>query len=179
MPLSAFSDGLEESRDSLTQQDEIFQMPTSVPSNGFNTQGQGLCIHDLLSNLYSQAQLTSSVGSNKNAGENGVHSPQKTDTTTMGDDDDWDDNSWEFKHAVSETGIKEQSSSASPGTVPQILSETMTSLQICMDLYEKLRESLCILLSHQLNEEKVGIFFYWFSFPTSCDSEVMMWILLC
>ena len=76
----------------------------------------------------------------------------------MGDDDDWDDNSWEFKDALSEAGIEEQSSSASPGTVPQVLSEAMTSLQICMDLYVKLREFLCILLSHQLNVDKVRYF---------------------
>lgn len=155
LPLSLFSDGLEESSDSLTQQNEIFQKPTSVPRNGFNAQGLGLSIHDLLSDLYSEAQSTSSVDCNKSPAENGIHSPQKTeDTTTVGDDDDWDDNSWEFKDALSETGIEEQSSSASPGTVPQFLSEAMTSLQICMDLYVKLREFLCILLSHQLNVDE-------------------------
>lgn len=155
LPLSLFSDALEESSDNLTQQDEIFQKPTSDPRNGFNAQGLRLSIHDLLSNLYSQAQPTLSVDRNKSPTEDGVHSPRKTeDTTTVGDDDDWDDNSWEFKDALSETGIEEQSSSASPGTVPQFLSEAMTSLQICMDLYVKLREFLCILLSHQLNVDK-------------------------
>ncbi|XP_021742477.1 uncharacterized protein LOC110708611 isoform X2 [Chenopodium quinoa] len=152
LPLSLFCDDSEESSDSLNLQNEVAQMPTLNPVNSFSGQKPAISIKDLVSNLYSEAQLTSSVDSTVKPAENGVHSPPKAAvTTSLDEDDDWDDDSWEFKGAYSDNGVGEQLSTAIPGNVAQ---KQLPELQIYIDFYDELRGSLCFLLSCQLDELK-------------------------
>uniref|UniRef100_A0A803KP81 Synergin gamma C-terminal domain-containing protein n=1 Tax=Chenopodium quinoa TaxID=63459 RepID=A0A803KP81_CHEQI len=152
LPLSLFCDDTEESSDPLNLQNEVAPMPTLTPANSFSGQKPVISIKDLVSNLYSQAQLTSSVDSTVKPAENGVQSPLNVAvTTSFEEDDDWDDDSWEFKGAYSDNGVGEQLSPAIPGYIAQ---KQLPELRIYMDFYDQLRGSLCFLLSCQLDDLK-------------------------
>ncbi|XP_057498744.1 uncharacterized protein LOC130783211 isoform X2 [Actinidia eriantha] len=56
LPLSIFGDDKLETDDSLKVQDVFAYKPSSYHGNGINSQGSNISIHDLLSNLYSQAE---------------------------------------------------------------------------------------------------------------------------
>ncbi|XP_057513364.1 uncharacterized protein LOC130795337 isoform X2 [Actinidia eriantha] len=56
LPLSIFGDDELETDDSLKVQDVFTYKPSSYQGNGINIQGSNISIHDLLSNLYSQAE---------------------------------------------------------------------------------------------------------------------------
>lgn len=155
LPQSLFSADTEESSDCFDLQNEVVHMPTLGPGNSFSEQNSVISINDLISKLYSQTQLTSSVDSTLKPAENGVHSPAEiTVTTPLGEDDDWDDGSWEFKGAYSENGVVEQLSTAILGNMAQKQSEILPELQNYIDFYDQLRDSLCFLLSCQLDELK-------------------------
>lgn len=64
-----------------------------------------------------------------------------------------DDDSWEFKYASSEAVVTQQPSNPEQG-VAQQLSTKPSSILACLDLYEKLRDELGLLVSHQLDDLK-------------------------
>ena len=157
MPLSLFSDVAEESNDCLVLQNEVIHKPTLSTGYSFNTQGSGIPIHDLISNLYSQAQLNT-VDSTRKVAENGVHFPSTVAVTTPLDGGDiGDDGSWEYIDASSENEVKERLPTAIPGNMFQKQTEILPELQTYIDFYEQLRDSLCFLLSWQLDELKVCV----------------------
>ncbi|CAO2836668.1 unnamed protein product [Amaranthus hypochondriacus] len=154
LPLSLFSDDPEESNDCLDFQNEVVHKPTLSSGYSFNNQGSVIPIHDLISNLYSQAQLTT-VDSTRKVAENGVHFPSTVEVITPLDRDDIeDDGSWEYIDALSENGVKERLPTAIPGNMFQKQTEILPELQTCVDFYEQLRDSLYFLLSCQLDELK-------------------------
>ncbi|KNA06396.1 hypothetical protein SOVF_181530 isoform A, partial [Spinacia oleracea] len=155
LPLSLFSDGTEESSDCLNLQNEVVHLPSLSPGNSFSGQGSAISINDLISNLYSQAQLTSSADSTVKPAENEEHShPKVTVPIPLEVDEDWNDGSWEFKGAESENGVEEQLSTAVPVNIAQKESEILPELQTYTEFYDQLRGSLCFLLSCQLDELK-------------------------
>lgn len=157
LPLSLFSDDPEESNDCLDFQNEVVHKPTLSSGYSFNNQGSVIPIHDLISNLYSQAQLTT-VDSTRKVAENGVHFPSTVEVITPLDRDDIeDDGSWEYIDALSENGVKERLPTAIPGNMFQKQTEILPELQTCVDFYEQLRDSLYFLLSCQLDELKVCV----------------------
>ncbi|GAB4855533.1 hypothetical protein Ancab_024153 [Ancistrocladus abbreviatus] len=150
LPLSLFSDGILESDD----HQDVY-VTASNTSNGISTQVSSIPIHDLISNLYGQAQHNSqtqhslSVDCDKKLTEFGPHSPK-----TENGNGDFDDGSWEFKDAFSEITVKEQSSIPRLGAVAQHLSAESSDLQVYVDLYTKLRDELCLLVSSLLDDVK-------------------------
>ncbi|KAH9612376.1 hypothetical protein KSS87_005787 [Heliosperma pusillum] len=152
LPLSLFGDSTEETSETLNHSDELFHKQTSNPGNAFSGQSSMVSIHDLITNLYSQAQSVQSVGSKVELAENGVHDIQEKESPSFGEDDEWDDNSWEFKGAFREAGVGEQPSSAISGSVAHIQLEVSQNVQDYIHLYTELRNSLCFILSSQLDE---------------------------
>ncbi|KAK9732574.1 hypothetical protein RND81_04G007300 [Saponaria officinalis] len=152
LPLSLFGDTTEETSETLNNSDELFHKRTSHLENGVSSQRSTVSIHDLISNMYSQAQSNHSVESDGKPAENGVHNSQEKESPPLGGDDEWDEDSWEFKSALREAGVKESLSSAIPGNVAQIQFETSQNIQDYIDFYVELRNALCYLLSCQLDE---------------------------
>ncbi|XP_074311558.1 uncharacterized protein LOC141647321 isoform X2 [Silene latifolia] len=152
LPLSLFGDSTEETSETLNHSNELFHKQTSNPGNGFSGQGSVVSIHDLITNLYSQAQSIQSVGSKVELAEDGVHNIQEKESPSLDEDDEWDSNFWEFKGSFREAGVEEQPSSAIPGSVAQIQLEVSQNVQDYIHLYTALRNSLCSLLSCQVDE---------------------------
>ncbi|GAB4835839.1 hypothetical protein Ancab_000755 [Ancistrocladus abbreviatus] len=152
LPLSLFSDGIVDSDDH--HQNALIYKPASSTTNGISTHSSAIPIHDLISTLYSQASHSFSLDSNKKSIENGLHSPKMTDSHSVNGDDDFDDGSWEFKDAFSETTVNEQTGSPYPGVVAQNSSAKQSDLQVYVNFYAKLRFQLGLLVSSLLDDLK-------------------------
>ncbi|KAL9235048.1 hypothetical protein vseg_009848 [Gypsophila vaccaria] len=156
LPLSFFGDSIEETTEALDHSDGLFHKHTSRPGNGLSGQGSMVPIHDLISNMYSQAQSIQLFGPDEKPAENGAHNSLEKESTLLGGDDEWDEDSWEFKSAFRVSGVKETPSSGIPGNVTLIQLETSQNIQDYIDFYIKLKNALCYLLSCQLDELQIA-----------------------
>ncbi|GFY91955.1 hypothetical protein Acr_08g0003510 [Actinidia rufa] len=103
LPLSIFGDDKLETDDSLKVQDGFTYKPSFYHGNGINSQGSNISIHDLLSNLYSQAEQIPCVDNTTELIGNGLDSSDEVlNPGPVNCDDDFDNASWEFKDASSQ-----------------------------------------------------------------------------
>lgn len=154
VPLSIFGEEEPETDTTLNIED-IF-----VPKQATHT-GHGLAldpslsINDLLSNLYSQAGSTR-VHSVQLPTENGFVSTNMVSHSDLRDDgDDVEDDSWEFKDAVSEVRTENETYLPSIDDGDRSL-PTQTKLDDYMDFYCKLQEKLFFVSGCHLDSLKVG-----------------------
>jgi hypothetical protein len=153
--MSIFSDGKLESDDSSILQDSTFTL-TSNPRSSIQSPGSNTSINDLISSLYSQAEQNASVNNTPKASDHEVHStPTVFESDLVNGDDDFDDDSWDFKAAVSGTRAEDQTSDIDLGDSQKKLSTTL-ELNDCVDFYCKLKDELCSIALCHLDNLKVG-----------------------
>lgn len=146
MPLSFF--GIEEdpeAESSLNLQLELFKSST----NGKHTRNQSskLSFNDILSDLYSQVEPISSANHENNLHGNVdlLHSTgNEYSSQVVDNDDDFNDGSWEFKDASSQSKVENQKLSFEKKLIN------------CMDYYSNLKDDLCVIARRQLNGLKVS-----------------------
>ncbi|KAL6989674.1 hypothetical protein U1Q18_015425 [Sarracenia purpurea var. burkii] len=142
LPLSIFGDNELETDESLNVQDAFSHKTFSHSRSGMNRQGSNVSIHDLISNLYSQAGKIPSVNNiEKNAGNGLDFSDEVLNPSLVNFDDDFDDASWEFKDASSQIRAVEHTSLCSPGDAPKKFSAKL-KLNNYVDFYCKLKDEL-------------------------------------
>nr|KYP74344.1 hypothetical protein KK1_007019 [Cajanus cajan] len=105
LPLSIFGDEIPDSDEHPVSQDLSPYTPTSPVRNNTNSPSSNLSINDIW-NLYNQAEnQTSHNVAPKATNENGLqYSPTVLNSDLTNADDDFEDDSWEFKDAISGTG---------------------------------------------------------------------------
>ncbi|CAL5330263.1 unnamed protein product [Camellia sinensis] len=152
LPLSIFGDEELETDNSLNIEDAFTYAPSSHPRNGISSQGSNISIHDLLSNLYSQAEQIPSVDKTEKLTGYGLDSSDKVlDPSLVKCGDDFDDASWEFRDASSQT--RDQTSLHSPGEAHQKFS-TKLKLNNYVDFYCKLKDELSFVCKCHLGSLK-------------------------
>ncbi|KAF5952239.1 hypothetical protein HYC85_010183 [Camellia sinensis] len=152
LPLSIFGDEELETDNSLNIEDAFTYAPSSHLRNGISSRGSNISIHDLLSNLYSQAEQIPSVEKTEKLTGYGLDSSDKVlDPSLMKCDDDFDDASWEFRDASSQT--RDQTSLHSPGEAHQKFS-TKLKLNNYVDFYCKLKDELSFVCKCHLGSLK-------------------------
>lgn len=131
MPLSIF--GIEEETEvdnSLNLEHELFKSSSSHGKH-MRTLSSNLSINDILSDLYNQSEPISSDVVNNNHDDDD-------------DDDNFDDGSWEFKDASSQSKAQNQNLS---------FKEKLNNF---IDLYSNLKDELCFVARHHLHGLKVS-----------------------
>ncbi|XVF41945.1 hypothetical protein PTKIN_Ptkin01aG0321400 [Pterospermum kingtungense] len=153
-PLSIFGDEEIETDNSLKYEDVSTQKPTSL-SDGMKNTHSNISINDLISSLYSQAEKNASLNHISNPSDNGLPSSQtEVGSNLVHGDDDFNDDSWEFKGAISGTRGENQDSPLDFGDSHDEFS-TKTGLNDYVDFYSKLTAELCfVALSHLDNMKK-------------------------
>lgn len=157
MPLSIFGEEEPETDTSLNIQD-AFMSKQAPHSGNVHSRDPSLSISDLLSNLYSQADSTR-VDSMHKPTENGLVSTNRVSSSDLLDGgDDFEDDSWEFKDAVSQVRTNNETPLDSSDDGDQSFS-TKTKLNTYVDFYCKLKDELCLVSRCHLDSLKVGKLF--------------------
>ncbi|KAG7968564.1 hypothetical protein I3843_08G160300 [Carya illinoinensis] len=142
LPMSIFSDGNLDLNESSILQDIASFTPISNPRDAIKSPNSNMSINDIISSLYSQAEQSASFNYTSPASDYGMHSNTTVfESDLVNGDDDFDDGSWDFKAAGSETGAEDRTSDIDLGDSQKTLS-TALELNNCMDLYSKLKEGL-------------------------------------
>ncbi|PSS10144.1 Duffy receptor beta form like [Actinidia chinensis var. chinensis] len=142
LPLSIFGDDELETDDSLQVQDVFTYKPSSYQGNGINIQGSNISIHDLLSNLYSQAEQIPCADNTVELTGNGLDSLDEVlNPSAVNCDNDFDNASWEFKDASSQNTAVDQTSLCSLEDANEEYS-TKLKLNNHLDFYCKLKDEL-------------------------------------
>ncbi|OMO99164.1 hypothetical protein COLO4_13482 [Corchorus olitorius] len=153
LPLSIFGDAELEPDDSLRYEDVSVHQPTSARAVMKDTHSS-ISINDLISSLYSQAEKNASINHISNPSGNELHSSQTVvGSNLVNGDDDFDDDSWDFKGAVSGTREENQNSQLSSGDSYEKYS-TKLGLNDYVDFYSKLTAELCSVSLIQLDKMK-------------------------
>ena len=155
LPMSIFSDGKLESGDSSILQDISSFTPTSNPKSNIRSPGSNISINDLLSTLYSQAEQNASVNNMPKESDHETHSTSTVFESDLGNSDDFDDDSWDFKDAISGTRAEDQTSDIDLVDSQKKLSSTL-ELNDCVDFFCKLKGELCSIALCHLDNLKVG-----------------------
>ncbi|KAK8329203.1 hypothetical protein V6Z12_A11G303200 [Gossypium hirsutum] len=151
LPLSIFGDEEIETEDPLKHEDVSLLKPTTT-KGGLKDTRSNISINDLISSLYSQSEINTSL--NPISNQNGPLSSQIDAGSSLVNGDNFDDDSWEFKGAVSGTGGENQNSSFSFGDSYEKYT-IKTELNDYLDLYSKFSTELCfVALSHLENMKK-------------------------
>ena len=155
LPLSIFGDAELVTDDSLRYEDVSTHKPIS-PRAGLKDTHSNISINDLISCLYSHAEKHASLNHISYPSENGVLSSQ-TDvgSNLVNGDDDFDNNSWEFKGVVSGTRGENQNSPLGLGDLYEEYSTKM-GINNYVDFYSKLTAELCFVALSHLDNMKVG-----------------------
>ena len=115
-----------------------------------------ISINDLISSLYSQSEKNASLNHISNPSENGLPSSQtEVCSNLVNGDNDFDDDSWEFKGDISGTRGENQKSPLGFGDSYEKYS-TKTGLNDYVDVYSKLTAELCFVALSHLDNMKVG-----------------------
>ncbi|XP_042065032.1 uncharacterized protein LOC121808546 isoform X2 [Salvia splendens] len=149
IPLSIFGDEEPESGSSSDVQD-IFSHQSIPAKKSDHIAGNVDSIRDMISNLYSQAEQTSSIKAEHNLSESQLNLPSVVSNSDLvdnddnndddDDDDDDDDGSWDFKDA-SEIGFDSKASLTSAGDAYMSKSSKL-KLDGYLAFYLKLKEEL-------------------------------------
>ncbi|KAM4119202.1 hypothetical protein ACJW30_03G041600 [Castanea mollissima] len=154
LPMSIFSDGKLESDDSSILQDISSFTPTSNPKSNIQSPGSNISINDLISTLYSQAEQNASVNNMPKESDHETHSTSTVFESDLGNSDDFDDDSWDFKDAISGTRAEDRTSDIDLVDSQKKPSSTL-ELNDCVDFFCKLKGELCsIALCHLDNLKK-------------------------
>ncbi|KAK8486409.1 hypothetical protein V6N13_090854 [Hibiscus sabdariffa] len=153
LPLSIFGDVEVETEDPLRYEDVSIKHNTSRV--GIKDTHPNISINDLISNLYSQAEKKAPLNQISKPSENELLSSHiVVGSDLVNGDDNFDDDSWEFKDAVSGTRGENQNPKLGYGESYEKFS-TKTELNDYVDLYSKLASELCfVALSHLDNMKK-------------------------
>ncbi|KAM5561291.1 hypothetical protein ABKV19_022072 [Rosa sericea] len=150
LPLSIFGDEELETDDSSVHQDISTQTAASHQINTAKSRATNVSITDLISSLYSQVEQNTSK----------LHTPKETEstmhpvTTVLDSDfvgDDADDDSWEFKDAVSK-----DRDPTSIANLEDSLKHSCTKIQLddFLELYCKLKNESYFLALYHLDQKK-------------------------
>ncbi|KAF3944434.1 hypothetical protein CMV_029092 [Castanea mollissima] len=154
LPMSIFSDGKLESDDSSILQDISSFTPTPNPKSNIQSPDSNISINDLISTLYSQAEQHASVNNMPKESDHETHSTSTVFESDLGNSDDFDDDSWDFKDAISGTRAEDQTSDIDLVDSQKKPSSTL-ELNDCVDFFCKLKGELCsIALCHLDNLKK-------------------------
>lgn len=154
--MAIFSDRNLDSDDPFILKDASTVTPASNPRDSIKSLGSNISINDLISSLYSQAEQNASVNHIPKASDNGMHSTTTVfESDLVNIDDDFDEDSWDFKDAVSGTRAEDQSSDIDLVDSQKTLSTTL-ELNDCVDFYCKLKDELCSVVLCRLDNLKVG-----------------------
>ncbi|KAL3516105.1 hypothetical protein ACH5RR_023007 [Cinchona calisaya] len=149
LPLSIFGDEELESDGSLNADDGFMLQPSSSKGNSYNP-NSAISINDLISNLYSQAEPISPVGSMQEPVVNGLDlSDSFSGPNLVPASDDVDSNSWEFKDAIFQSEAENGSSLSENEDVHQRSSGKL-KLQILINFYSKLQDELYFIAKGHL-----------------------------
>lgn len=155
LPLSIFGDMDPETDDSLAFPVVSTNGPPASKVSS-NDPGSSVSIKDLISTLYSQAEQNGSVNHRDSPNDNGFGSTKQEVAPNLVDEDDgFDDNSWEFKGALSGSGDGNQKSVLGVQDSSNWYS-TEAGMNVYEDFYSKLKDELCfVALSHLDRLKKV------------------------
>ena len=154
--MTLFSTGELETDDSLNHQDFWAFKANSNPRNGIARQASNMPINDLISTLYNQSKPSTSVDSAQKPSENGFSLAETVlDSNAVNDNDDFDDDSWEFKDAFSGAKAEDLTSGHSSDNAFQNFS-TKVELKDYVDFYLKLKDKSCSVALCHLDSLKVG-----------------------
>lgn len=164
LPLSIFGEEEVETDASSIQQDVSVHEPVSFTRNGNKAPDSNLSINDLIASLYSQAQQSTSLNDTPKVNENDVPSTTRgSDSDLVYHDDDFDDDSWEFKDASFDSKAQNQSFATH---FEDSASKYSTKLELndYVDFYCKLKDATrAVAFSHFENlkvDEHLPIFLY-------------------
>lgn len=153
LPLSVFGDMESETDDALAFPGVSTHMPASSKVD-LNGPASNVSIKDLLSTLYGQAEQNGSVNPRDSPNENGS-TQQQMEPDLVDDDDGFEDDSWEFKGALSVSGDGNQKSGLGVQDSSNLYS-TKAGINDYEDFYSKLKDELCfVALSHLDRLKKV------------------------
>lgn len=166
LPLSFFGDGENETDDPLDYQDALTSNTApSIKESPKKSFGSSIPITDLISSLYSQAELNTSVNHTQSPSDKNLGSTQDVDDSDLIDGDgDFDDDSWEFKAAFSGTVRENQISNPAHGDSHMKYS-TKVEQKDYEDFYSKLKDGLFLVAQCHLDNLKVGRFLRSFLVP--------------
>lgn len=151
-----FSDGALETDDSLNHPDFWALKASSNSSNGIVREASNIPINDLISSLYNQSEPNTSVDPAHKPSENGLSVTETgLDLDAVNGNDDFDNDSWEFKGAFSGAKAEDLTSGHSVDNVLQNFS-TKLELRDYVDFYLKLKEKSCFVALSHLDNLKVG-----------------------
>ncbi|XP_039029240.1 uncharacterized protein LOC120163340 [Hibiscus syriacus] len=152
LPLSIFGDAEIETENTLRYEDVSIKHNTS--RTGIKDTRPNVSINDFISSLYSQTEIKASLNQISNSRENGLLSSQIVVGSDLANgDDNFDDESWEFKDAVSGIRGENQNSSLGFGDTYEKYS-TKTDLNDYVGLYSKLTAELCFVALRHLDKLK-------------------------
>lgn len=156
IPLSIFGDEEPESGNSSDVQD-IFSHQSIPAKKSDHIASSVDSISDMISNLYSQAEQTSSIKTEHNLSESQLNLPSVVSNFDLVDNDDNDDGdddgSWDFKDA-SEIGFDSKASLTSAGDA-YISKSSKLKLDSYLAFYLKLKEELCFIGKNHIDGLKV------------------------
>ncbi|CAB4285297.1 unnamed protein product [Prunus armeniaca] len=150
LPLSIFGDEELETDDSSIHEDISTHAAVSHQINTAKSPVPNISITDLISSLYSQVDQNTNAIHAPKATENPPH-PASTVLESVLGDDDFDDDSWEFKDAVSRD--QDQTSITNLEHSPQN-SLTKVQLDNLVDFYCQLKDESYFLALRHLDNKK-------------------------
>ncbi|KAL8528002.1 hypothetical protein ACS0TY_005713 [Phlomoides rotata] len=146
IPLSIFGNEEPESELSSDLQD-VFMNQSSFERKDNHTAAKVVSINDLIFNLYSQSEQTSSINPAQNPNKTLLNLPSTVSSSNVVNDDDLlDGSSWDFKDASQMRAESEASHSSMEDTY----TSTSVKLNSYLDLYSKLKEELCFVAKHHI-----------------------------
>lgn len=155
MPLSLFGDEELETDAFSANQDASVHTFTTYTTNTNRNSSSNLSINDLLSSLYSQAEQSTSVCNAPNEYENGPHSVVRPEESGLVyPDDDFGDDSWEFKDAP--VAKAQFESFVTPIVASPTESSTKLQLDQLIDFYSRLKDESCYIALNHFKTLKVG-----------------------
>lgn len=156
LPLSLFGDEELETDESSIHQDVSNHIPAFLSTNSFKTPGSSLSINDLISSLYSKVEHNTSENHTPIESEHGMYSATKVvELDLVKHDDEFDDDSWEFKDAFTNNQVQDQTFIT---CVEDSSTKSSTKLQLndCLEFYSKLKDESCFVAMGHLENLKVG-----------------------
>lgn len=156
LPLSIFGDDEQEKDHSLFNQDFSSSEHGISLGEKLKSPGSNTSINDLISTLYIQAGEKVSVNSTAMPSENGCGSTQSViNPKLVSEDNDFDEDSWEFKDAFSGSGAEKQNSFLSVGKFHNypVSNEELNNF---VNLYSKLKDELSYIALTHLDNLKVS-----------------------
>ncbi|TXG65534.1 hypothetical protein EZV62_006809 [Acer yangbiense] len=145
LPLSFFGDEELQTGDHLNPQDVSTHSPTSTVKDIKTSHRSTISLNDLISNLYNQTEQNTSVNHTRSKSENALDSMHEVvDSNLVVSDDDFDDDSWEFKGSFSGSIAINQTSVPNHGD-SHITYSTKVEPKDYADFYAKLNHELCFV----------------------------------